>query len=97
MNPKEAVAPVRPQNGEPARGDYATRWKQGGSGRRLSDVTREKLEAIVDKLIAMALGGDHAAIRELLERCAGKPRQTIDIENAALRESRGSVVRLVRL
>jgi hypothetical protein len=67
----------------------------------LTDVTREKLpqkipddpqgrtyaEAIVDKLIAMALSGDIAAIRELHDRAEGKARQTIDIGNAALREA----------
>jgi hypothetical protein len=75
----------------------------GGRPKRmpLTDVTREKLpqkipddpqgrtyaEAIVDKLIAMAIGGDIAAIRELHDRAEGKARQTIDLGSAALRDA----------
>jgi len=43
--------------------------------------------AIADKLAAMALAGDIRAAQELADRAEGKPRQTIDIGNAALKEA----------
>jgi hypothetical protein len=37
-------------------------------------------EAIARKLIKLALGGDIAAIREVLDRTEGKPKQSIDLD-----------------
>jgi hypothetical protein len=37
-------------------------------------------EAIAGKLIKLALGGDIAAVREVLDRTEGKPKQAIDLD-----------------
>jgi hypothetical protein len=37
-------------------------------------------EAIARKLIKLAVGGDIAAIREVLDRTEGKPKQAIDLD-----------------
>ncbi len=37
-------------------------------------------EAIARKLITLALGGDIAAIKEVFDRCEGRPKQAIDLD-----------------
>jgi hypothetical protein len=41
-------------------------------------------EVIADKLIALAESGDIAALKYLYDRCDGRPRETVVLENAAL-------------
>jgi hypothetical protein len=100
-SPEQSVTPVRADYA--TRWKSGQSGNPGGRPKRtpLSDVTREKLqqkipddpqcrtyaEAIVDKLIAMALGGDIAAIRELHDRAEGKARQTLQIENTTLQQA----------
>jgi len=48
---------------------------------------RSDLRAIVAKLVEMAKAGDLAAIRELLDRAIGKPKSTVEVEQAALVEA----------
>jgi len=43
------------------------------------DPERTNAEVLVEKLGALALGGDLAAARELSDRAEGRPRQAIDI------------------
>jgi len=61
----------------------------------LTDLLREKIETpakekitrkekIVEKLIAMAEGGDLAALRYVFDRCDGRPMQTLEINNDAV-------------
>ena len=46
----------------------------------LSAVTQKDFREVVKALIQRAKAGDVAAIRELLDRCIGKPTQPLDIE-----------------
>jgi predicted transcriptional regulator len=41
---------------------------------------RTQAEAIAQALVKEALKGDVAAIREIADRCEGKPRQAIDLD-----------------
>jgi hypothetical protein len=45
---------------------------------------RTNAEAIADQLIALACQGEVAAIRELLDRTEGKPKQALDIDLAVM-------------
>ncbi len=56
-------------------------------GLLLDTVTDDDLRAIVSKLVEMAKGGDLAAAREILDRTMGKPKTTLEIEQAALTEA----------
>lgn len=44
---------------------------------------RPALRAIAARLVDMALGGDLRAIREVLDRLDGKPRQAVEIDGGA--------------
>ena len=46
----------------------------------LGAVTQKDFREVVKALIQRAKAGDVAAIRELLDRCIGKPKQAVDIE-----------------
>ena len=48
---------------------------------------RTYAQAIADKLADMARNGDVEAMRALADRAEGKPRQTIGIENATLKQA----------
>ncbi len=53
----------------------------------LDNVTDDDFKTVVAKLVAMAKGGDLAAIRELLDRMMGKPKATIELERAEFDEA----------
>jgi len=68
-------------------------------GETLTDLLREKLETtkttrdkltrkekIAEKLLSLAESGDLGALRYVFDRLDGKPRETIEMENAALDE-----------
>ena len=40
-------------------------------------------EAVAEKLIAMALDGDMAAIRYLMDRVDGKPKESVELSGGA--------------
>ena len=42
-------------------------------------LTPAKADALVRKLISCALAGEPWAVKELLDRCLGKSRETLDI------------------
>ena len=44
-------------------------------------------QAIAETLAAKALEGDIRAAQELADRAEGKPRQSVEIENASLRQA----------
>ncbi|HZS05320.1 MAG TPA: DUF5681 domain-containing protein [Blastocatellia bacterium] len=48
------------------------------------DRSRTHAEAIAEKLISLAEAGEVPAIRELLDRIEGKPRQALDIDMSLL-------------
>lgn len=78
-------------NGRDARGRFAA-GNVGGPGNphahrvaklrsiMLEAVTQKDMREVVKVLIKRAKEGDVAAIRELLDRCVGKPRQAFDVE-----------------
>jgi hypothetical protein len=41
-------------------------------------------EVVAEKLIGLALGGDLAAIRYVMDRVDGRPRETVSLENTAI-------------
>lgn len=43
-----------------------------------------KREAVADKLIEMAIGGDIAALRYVFDRIDGRPKETVEVSDAAL-------------
>jgi len=43
-------------------------------------VTKQELRAVIRALLKKAKAGDIIAARELLDRCLGKPQQTVDID-----------------
>ena len=66
-------------------------------GESLTDLLREKLETtkttrdkqprkekIAEKLIALAESGDLGALRYIFDRIDGRPKETVELENAAL-------------
>ena len=53
----------------------------------LDSVSDDDFTTVVGKLVAMAKGGDLAAIRELLDRMMGKPKATIELEQAEMDEA----------
>jgi hypothetical protein len=54
---------------------------------------RTYAEAIAEKLAQKALAGDIRAAQELADRAEGRARQSIEIENAALRDAFGRMSR----
>jgi hypothetical protein len=48
----------------------------------LSTVTQADLVAVTKKLVAMARKGDLHAIKELLDRCLGRPTASVEITQA---------------
>ncbi len=48
---------------------------------------RSCARAIAEVLRTKALAGDIRAVQELADRAEGKPRQSVEIENAELREA----------
>jgi hypothetical protein len=56
-------------------------------GLLLDSVSDDDLRAIIAKLVEMAKDGDLAAARELLDRMLGKPKSTVEIEQAELAEA----------
>ena len=53
----------------------------------LDSVSDDDFTSVVAELVAMAKGGDLAAIRELLDRIMGKPKATIELERAEITEA----------
>lgn len=64
-------------------------------GQALTDILNYKLdqrdgsgkmrrEAVAEKLIDLAEGGDITAIRYIMDRVDGRPKETIELENAAI-------------
>ncbi len=45
-------------------------------------VTRDKIEALEEKLYTMAVAGDLVALKIYLERCGGRPTQAVEITTA---------------
>ena len=84
MKPNGKTSPsTHGPDGRTARGTFAPGNKLGKGNplagraaklraRLLRKVTADDFDAIADKLIAMAKGGDLAAIRELYDRTIGK-------------------------
>jgi hypothetical protein len=64
---------------------YAKRTAQL-RGLLLDSVTDNDLRSILSKLVEMAKAGDLTAAREILDRTMGKPKSTVEIEQAALSE-----------
>lgn len=54
---------------------------------------RTYAQAIADELAERALAGDIRAAQELADRAEGRPRQSIEIENAGLRDAFGKMNR----
>jgi hypothetical protein len=63
-------------------------------GQALMDILNYKLdqkdgggkmrrEAVAEKLISLAEGGDIAAIRYIMDRVDGRPKETVSLENTA--------------
>ena len=46
----------------------------------LETVTEKDMRAIVNKLVKLAMAGDIAAIKELFDRCLGRPLQTHEVD-----------------
>jgi hypothetical protein len=64
-------------------------------GQALTDILNYKLdqrdgsgklqrEALAEKLIDLALGGDITAIRYVMDRVDGRPKETVGLENTAI-------------
>lgn len=53
------------------------RETQGDKGKR-----RKRLNVIADKLCAMAIEGDMAAIKEIGDRLEGRPKQAVDMDHS---------------
>jgi hypothetical protein len=64
-------------------------------GQALTDILNYKLdlkdgsgklqrEAVAEKLIGLALAGDIAAIRYIMDRVDGRPKETVSLENTAI-------------
>jgi len=75
-------------------GNSAGRPKKGET---LTDLLREKLEApkttkgkitrkerIVEKLIVMAESGDLSALKYLIDRCDGRPKESLELTDGAI-------------
>lgn len=56
-------------------------------GLLFDSVSDYDLRAIIGKLLEMAKAGDLAAAREILDHMMGKPKTTVEIEQAALAEA----------
>jgi hypothetical protein len=64
-------------------------------GQALTDILNYKLdqrdgsgklqrEAVAEKLITLALEGDMSAIRYVMDRVDGRPKETVSLENTAI-------------
>jgi hypothetical protein len=64
-------------------------------GQAMTDILNYKLdqrdgsgklqrEAVAEKLISLALDGDMTAIRYVMDRVDGRPKETVSLENAAM-------------
>jgi hypothetical protein len=64
-------------------------------GQALTDILNYKLdqrnengklqrEAVAEKLIVLALGGDMAAIRYVMDRVDGRPKETVTLESKGI-------------
>jgi type II secretory pathway component GspD/PulD (secretin) len=49
-----------------------------------NDDGKLRREVIAEKLIAMAEAGDMAALRYVIDRLDGRPKETVEVENSAL-------------
>lgn len=63
-----------------ARGNPHNQRAQLLRARLLERVAGDDIDRIIEALIAKAKTGDIVAIREVLDRCMGKPRQAIDMD-----------------
>lgn len=80
----------RAKNGHFAKGNKLSVGNKGNTNDKakalksilLETVTDADMEAIAKKLVEMAKGGEISAIKELFDRCLGRPLQTheVDIE-----------------
>lgn len=78
-------------NGRDAKGRFVPGWK-GGPGNphaaavgawrsALAEaVTPEDIRQVTDKLVSEAKAGESWAVRELLDRCLGKPTHSVEVE-----------------
>ena len=65
-------------------------------GQALTEILNEKLdqehgkakklkrEVIAEKIISLAISGDLGALRYIFDRLDGRPKETVELENAAL-------------
>lgn len=82
---------MKPANGRGANGRFVKGEYPGGPGnpfarqvaqlraKLLQSVTEDDVEKVAKRLVALAKKGNIAAIRELLDRCLGKPQQNVDL------------------
>ena len=82
--------------GEPAKqkkNTPRTAWKPGQSGNpkgrppkgdTMTEALKEKVdkEAVAEKLYAMAMEGDIAALKYIYDRVDGKPRESVDLNHS---------------
>jgi hypothetical protein len=86
--PKPTGVNGRSANGQFAHGNKLARGNPNNKKAQelrnalLETVTQDDLVQVTKKLIAMARAGDIHAIKELLDRCLGKPTATIELSQA---------------
>jgi hypothetical protein len=75
--------------------EWINRRGRPKKGQALTDILNYKLdqrdgsgklqrEAVAEKLIGLALEGDMTAIRYVMDRVDGKPKETLSLENTAI-------------
>lgn len=77
-------------NGRSAGGRFAKGWQGGPGNPHASNVhkfrnalhasvTEDNIRNVVTKLVQLAEGGEAWAVKELLDRCLGKPKETVEV------------------
>lgn len=86
----------RDENGRIVAGSVLNPKGRPPKGEALTDILREKVdrEVVADKLIALALDGDLAALKYIYDRIDGKPteKREIDMHADIVRDSEFEIV-----